>query len=521
MWYQFLWENFHFAVNLFTSLAFFSIFWLYFDAWVERKTFKEGLKILGFLLLSLSFLAHAVLIESSSLSVSVLGSGFGEQISLILKNIGYFLLLIGLITDPLIPKPKLTMIAVTNLAIPYLLAPVMAVMTAWFYLRRATIGLENHTKQVSGAFFCFAIYELLSLSNLFTSNSNVDIFRLVAPFGSIWIVTHVILVIGSIILIKWTFSYLLKRINTQLFIIFTTTTLTVFLLTAISFTFLLLKNLSDETLARLQTDVAVLSFALDSKKSEAEAAATILAQNPQMIEAVNLKDRKTLALGTQDLLLSQKLWSVVIVDDMGQVLARGEERDRVGDSMSGNSLIKRALIGEKGSSLFAQEGAIAPTMLIQAVVPIKLAEKVVGASVVAMTLDNNFLDGVKKVTGLEIGIYGGEVLSATTISDLAGKTRPIGIKESNTNIKNMVLIRGEGYSGLTTLLNSSYFAVYHPLRDINNEIVGMLLAGRPSSSIFISAGKSIELTFLITVVMMVLSIFPSYLISKYIYNQLK
>lgn len=521
MWYQFLWENFHFAINLFTALAFFSIFWLYFDAWTERKTLKEGLKILGFLLLSLSFLAHAVFIESSDLTSSILGGGINEKVAMIMRNFGYLLLVVGLVADPLIPKPKLTAFTLSNVALPYLLSPVMAVMAAWLYLRRATIGLENHTKQVSLAFFMFAFYELLSILSLFVNNPNVDIFRLVVPFGPIWIAAHLVLLIGAGILIKWAFSYLLKRINTQLFIIFTTTTLSVFLLTTISFTFLLLKNLSDETLIRLGTDVSVLSFALDAKKSEAQASAAILAQNTQIIEAIATKDRKILAPAAEELLISRKVNSVVIVDDSGQVIARGEERDRIGDSLSNNSLVKRALIGENVSSLMTQESVLAPMVLVRAAVPIKSGDKVVGATVVAVSLDNNFLDGVKKISGLEMGIYGNDVLSATTISDLRGVTRPIGTKETREEIKNKVLIKGEEYSGIVSLLNTSYFAVYHPLKDVDNEVVGMLLAGRPSSSVFETARKSIEMTFLITVVLMVLSILPSYLVAKYIFNQLK
>jgi len=184
-------------------------------------------------------------------------------------------------------------------------------------------------------------------------------------------------------------------------------------------------------------------------------------------------------------------------------------------------LIKRALIGEQISSLVSKEGAIAPSVLVRAATPIISEENVIGAVVVAITLDNSFLDGIKEFTGLEAGIYGGDILSATTISDLKGQTRPIGIKESSLDIKNNVLTKGENYKGLVSLLNTSYFAVYRPLKDVDNEVVGMLLVGRPAVTIFATAGKSIELTFLVTIILILFSIFPSYLISKYITNQLR
>lgn len=520
MWLQFLWENLHFAANLFAALAFFSIFWLYFDAWTDRKTLKEGLKILGFLLLSMSFLAHSILIESSGLSGSILTVEINEKIAMILRNLGYLLLVIGLATDPLIPKPKLNALMVTNGAFPYLLSPLGAVAAAWLYLRRATIGLENHTKKVSLAFFFMAIYELLTVSSLFVNSLDVNIFRLVSPFGPLWIAAHIMLLIGSGILIGWAFSYLLKRINTQLFIIFTTATLFIFLLTTISFTFLLLKNLSDETLTRLNTDVSVLSFALDTKKSEALASSLILAQNPKNAEAVVSRDRKVLVASAEELLLSRRISSVIVTDENGQVLARGEESDRFGDSMSENTMVKRALRGENTYSLVTQDSALAPEVLVKASVPIKSGNKIVGTVVAAISLDNNFLDGIKRVTGLETGVYGDDILSATTISDLTGDTRPIGIRESNNKIKNLVLVKGENFSDLVSILNTSYFAVYHPLKDVDNEVVGMLFVGRPALSIFVAAGKSVELTFLTTVILMVLSIFPSFFIAKYIFNQL-
>jgi len=521
MWSQFLLENFHFAVNLFAALAFFSIFWLYFDAWIDRKTFKEGLKILGFLCLSISFLAHSILIESPGLTASLLGSGLSENFAMICRNLGYLLLIAGLISDPLIPKPKLGALIITNIAFPYLTAPILCTLVAWLYLRRATLGLENHTKNVALAFFITALYELLTIPSLFVGSGNVNIFRLVAPFGPVWIAALIALLLGSAILISWTFSYLLKRINTQLFIIFTTTIISIFLLTTVSFTFLLLKSLSDETLTRLNTDVSVLSFALDAKKSETQASASILAQNTAIIDALSSNNRQVLADAAQNLLLTRKLGSVVILSDSGQVLARGEERDRIGDSMSSDPLIKKALIGQSISSLTTLDGALAPTVMVDSAVPIESAGKVVGVTVVALPLDNNFLDGIKKITGLEVSIYGGDILSATTIADLHGTTRPIGIKNTDQTVNNNVLIKGNDYSGQITLLNTPYFAVYHPLTDADNDVVGMLLAGRPSASVYAAAGKSIELTFLVTVLMIVFSILPSFLIARYITNQLK
>ncbi len=421
----------------------------------------------------------------------------------------------------MISKPKLAAGIFINFAVPQITIPLLATAAGWLYLRRATTGLEYHTKSVAYAFYLFAIYELLSISSLFSDSNNVGIYQLVSPLGPIWIIAHILLFIGSTILIKWAFYYLLKRINTQLFIIFTTTILTIFLLTTISFTFLLLKNISDETLSRLSTDTAVLSYAIDSKKSENKASASILAQNPEISTAITNNDRKVLSLVAEKLLISHKLTGVVITSETGQVLARGEDKDRIGDSISGDSVIKRALIGESISSITTLDGPLAPLVLVKSAVPVETLGKVVGAVLVTQALDNNFLDGIKKITGLEVAIYGDDTLSATTISDLSSDTRTLGIKTTNQDIRDTVLIKGKDYSNQIAILNSTYFASFKPLKDADNSVIGMLMAGRLSDSIFDTAGRSIELTFIMTVTLISLSTIPSYYLAKYLSDQLK
>lgn len=528
MWQQFLLENIHFAVNLFASLAFFSVFWLYFDAWVERKTGKEALKILGFLLLALSFLANATFVESNILSTVPLFGGVSERVSIILRTVGYLLLVLGLVADPLQAKPgdkKVAQIAgipgLLNLHLLKFATPVLAGASAWLYLIRSTKGLENHLKKVAYSLFIFSFYEVLSLTSVFLGTSNITIFNLVAPFGPVWILALITQAFGAFLLSSWAFSYLLKRINTQLFIIFTTTTLCLFLFTTVSFTFLLLKNLQDETITRLETDSAVLGFAVDSKKSEILSAASILAQNPQVASSITEGDRGALGGLAEELLLSKKLTSVLILDSAGAVLARGEERERISDSLSDDPLVKRAIAGEPNSSIGAKEGAIAPSVLVRGAVPILTEDETIGIILVSSALDNAFLDGIKQKTALSASIYAGDVLSATTISDLSGEVRPIGIAETNSKVKDSVLAKGEPHSGLFSLLNKSYFASYQPLLDVDNTTVGMLFVAREAGSVFATAGRSITLTFLVAAALIVLSVIPSYLISKYIYKQIK
>ena len=524
MWYQFFLENAHFAINLIAALAFFTVFWLYWDAWTQSRRSLELIKFSGFLLLSLSFLAHAVFIESSVLSTTFFGGRIEEIITPGARILGYILVILGLAIDPLQPHPKeekVLAIGLWPLAFRFeFLYPVLAGLAGLLYLRRATIGLENHLKKVSLSFFALAFSEFLSLGFLLRSTGDVNVYNFVAPFGPLWIIQHLTLLLAVFILLKWGFVYLFKRFNTQIFIILNTAILIIFLLTTVSFTGLLTKNIQDETLARLETDVRVLLLSIESKKSESLSDAQVIAQDSGVIAAIAEEEKGGLALILQEFLLTKKESFLLIVDADGKVLARGEDKERFGDSLSDDPVVKRALSGESAASIVSKDAVLAPEISIRAGAPIKNREEVVGAVVTGTVIDSAFVDGIKAATGLEASIYSGNVLSATTLVNPDGELRPLGIKEENGGVKSKVLEKGENFVGAVSILNTPYFASFLSLKDVDETPVGMLFVGKPQIGVFQTAGRAIESTFLVTAILMMIAVFPAYFISKYITSQI-
>lgn len=533
MWHQFFLENVHFALSLFAALIFFAIGWLYFDAWTGKKTIKDGLKIAGLFVLVISFLLDGVSIESTILSSSFLDAKIVSLFLFITRGAGYGLLFAGLISDPLQPTPKAQSGRQTvSAGIPFATAqiklsafipvikPILGSAVGFLYLRRATVGLENHLKPVALAFYILSLYELVSLSSLLQNTGNVDLYKLVAPFGPVWIAKHIILFVALLLLGRWVYYYLLKRVQTQLFMIFTTSILLIFLITTVTFTGLLLRNLEQETLRQLETDVRVLQFAVESKMGETLSDAEVLANSPQVKDALTKQSKKDLAEIAESTLLAKKQNVLVIVNEKGQVMARGEDKEQIGDSLSDDPLIKRSLFGEKSSSVVSKDGVLAPEVSIRSATPIRQDNEIVGAVMTGTVIDNAFVDGVKKTTGLDASVYGDTIRSATTFVASDGKSRWTGIKEENTVIKQKVLREGKVYRGSVVLLNVPYFAAYSPLKDVDSNPVGMLFVGRESIKVLQAAGKSIELTFLMTVILLVVSVLPSYLIARYISYQL-
>jgi hypothetical protein len=524
MWTSFFLENAHFALNLFVALVLFAIAWLYFDVWTARKKPKEGLKALGALLVSISYVIHATLVESTIITNTAIGADLNSVLTGTVRIIGYMILLSGLLSDPLEPRPN-AKAAIIPILKPFTLLPVfypfLAAATGFTYLRRATTGLENHLKPVALGFYLLALADLLGLASLLRITTNIDVYNIVAPFGWIWFIENIILLGAAIIFAKWVYYYLLKSLTTQLFMIFTTTILIIFLITTTTFTGLLLKSLQDETLSRLDTDAKVLNFAVDGKKSGALSDTELLAQNPTVISSLIAGTRDGLSALAESIIVNKKDNLLVILNNAGIVQARGEDKERIGDSLSEDQLVKKALLGTNGTSIIVKDGALSPTVSVRAISAVKSEGKIIGAVMAGVALDNTFVDGVKNATGLEAGIYGDNVLSATTIVGANGTSRYLGIKLEDKNIKDKLLQKGESYSGPVNYLTTPYFASYLPLKDVDSNPVGILFVGKPQVGVLATAGHSIELTFILAAVMLAISILPSYLISKYLAGQLK
>jgi hypothetical protein len=532
---QYIFVNSHFVISIFAALVFFAVFWLYFDAWLVKKDYKEGLIVAGLLAISISFLAQATIIEQSLLEHSLLTQNITLGIRAIFRILGYLLLIFGQLSTPLQPLPSyrtekttknqaaiifpLLGIPISQLA-PFLF-PILAVLVAYVYLKRATVGLEHHLKPIALGFFVLAVYELLGLSSFFRGTSDVTLLKIVAPFGLLWFAERAVLLVSVFIIGKWVWGYLLKRFENQLFMIITSITLSIFLLTTIFFTYATLNNLKEDVLASLKTDVGVLAYTIESKKAEILSDTQVVAQNSQVIAALVGEDKAALSELVTASLLAKKESSLIVVSPEGAVLVNAEDPERVGHSLSDNPLIQRALLGESITGITVKEGVVAPIVNVEAAVPITEAGKTLGAIRISVGIDSAFVDGVKKATGLDASVYADNIRSATTFVTADGKSRWIGITEENKEVKDKVLTKGEVFAGSVNILNVPYFAAYSPLVDVNQNPIGMLFVGRPEVSLLQTASRSIELTFITTAILLVLSIGPAFLISKYIANQVR
>jgi hypothetical protein len=534
MWLQFFAQNAHFAVGLFAALVCTAIAWLYFDAWTFSKARKEILSWVGFTLLAVSFLAQATVIEQSVLGDSLFGN-VATTIILVCRLAGYALIIIGQLIDPLmkIPDNKGLKLGETSTessgaeeggvpgtqneaskdrkmaavflpsAIGKILLPVAGLVIAALYWRRATTGLERHLTKVAIGFLLLGLADLVGLAALLRETSNPVIYS--------WVVAFL-----------WVWSYLTKRFLSQLFMVFVASTVVIFLAVSVGFTSLLLRSIREDSLHKLDTASRVLNYAMGAKQAETSAGAQQLAGTSDVANAIVAGNHEALVVLTKTYLVDKKQSSLMITDESGKVLIRAEDNARWGDSVSSDALVVRAMLGSNASSVDARRGAEAPIVEVRSIATVRdKAGNIIGTVTAGLELDTAFIDGIKRETGLQSSIYGGDTLASTTLVAPDGQTRSTGIVMANSVIKDKVLKQGKTYSGNFDIQNRHMLGVFMPVKDVDNVPVGMLMAAEPENAVLAVAGRSIELTFLLTAGLLLLSIFPAYLVSRTLERQLE
>jgi hypothetical protein len=524
---EFIGLNLYFAVNLLAALVAFAVFWLIFDAWTVRHSRTELVKWAGFLVLAIGFLFRAASIRTGTSDLAQLTGNLAN----ILRVLGYLGIVVGQFLEPLQARPEhepdpTNVPPQTNKAfflapLTGFVLPILTTLIAALYLRRATTGLERHLRPVAIGFFGLTIFELLSDFSGLAGVTNPNLYRLVATYGPIWWASLAALLIAVLVLGAWVWQYLVKRLQSQLFMLLVAQTLAVFLFSTVGFTFMLLRNAQSQTLDDLSTASHVLGYAVSSLQSETAAQADAVSQKPAVASAVLGRDHNALAAALNGYMPSHHLTLLIVTDVSAQVWLHAEDPGRWGDSVSSDPLVRRSLVGDAATSVAVSDGVVAPTVTLVASSPLRDASgTIIGTVTAGHTITGSFVDGIRSDTGLESSVYGGKVRAATTLAAADG-SRAVGIKETSATVTSHVLDHGQSYAGPASFQNRSYLAAYTPLRDVNNTTVGMLLVARPTDALFAAANHSVQLTLLFVIVLIIISVYPIYLVARYLSRQLK
>ena len=532
---EFIGQNVHFAVNLLASLAMFAVFWLTFDAWLERRKLVEGVKWAGFLSLALGFLLNGSVIDQLSNSAQS-WTHVLPIISTILRIVGYSSVFAAQLAEPLMKRPDTTneleaafkpsaqvvkqkkdsvRLVWGASTVKSIILPLLPLAIAVMYWRRSTVGLERHLRPVGVAFTGLALFEALTAVTSLQSTANPNIYNVIQTYGPIWWTAQVLLLASAYVFGNWVWRYLSKRLLSQIFIVLVTATVALYFLSTVGFSFLLLGNSRQQALTDLSTASHVLDYAVTSATAQLQAEAEAAALRPYLAEAAANNDHIKVVNTVGDFVQTHHVNILIVTNADGKVLLRSDDPDRWGDSLSENTLVQRALVGRAVSSIITQNGVVAPDVLLVSAQPLRDSKGfIVGSVQVYRSIGSAFVDSIKSSTGLDSSVYGNSRRSATTLKSSDNLHRAVGVSETNSEVLDQVLKKGNSFAGETSYANQLYLAAYAPLVDADNNKVGMLLVARPAAQLFAAATKSTELAFLTAIGLLMLSVAPVYLLSK-------
>ncbi len=515
---QFVGQSLHFGINLFAALACVAAGWLYLDAWTERHRPKELAKGGGFLLLAGGFITTGATWNDPG-ALGVLATA--------LELAGYIAVGVGELLEPIQARPKIpgytpaiTFSATGVTGVLSWCLPFAALGVAALYWQRVVVGLERHYRAPAVSFTLLAIANAFALADRWQTSANPLLQQLAQPLGLFWVIDHLILAAAAIVLARWVWRYLAKRLLSQLFLTITSLTFIVVLIATVSVSGILLTNLQRDSLTSLATATKVLGYAIDSKTAETRTDAEVLAQNPGVVQAATARDSAALSTLANALLVQKQLSEAIITDEAGLVLARASDPERHGDSLSADPLVQHALAGTTTSSIASHSGALSPTLVTTTATPIRIGDQIIGLALASVALDNAFVDGIKHTTGLDSTVYSGSTRAATTLTQADGVSRAIGTKEAHLQITTQVLKQDQIWQGVTDISNQSFLAVYLPLKDVDNSVIGMLFVGQPQDVGLQSARQAIKLTFASAAILLLSIMLPVYFIARGISRQL-
>lgn len=256
-----------------------------------------------------------------------------------------------------------------------------------------------------------------------------------------------------------------------------------------------------------------------NKIVQIESVTRLTAARSLIIGAVKEKNRNFLRKDLEKTLRREKLDILTVVDKSGNVICRGRNPDLSGDNLMGDRFVAHAARSRQivsGTDIVSKERLlqespdlaaqalmdVTPTpkakarenrqetsgMMLKTAVPIFDDENnFQGVMLGGILLNRNFeiVDKIKEIVhekeiykGREIGtatIFQNDLRISTNVKNQDG-TRAITTLVSE-EVYDAVLNRGERFVGDAFVVNAWYIAAYEPIRDVDNDIIGILYVG--------------------------------------------
>lgn len=511
-------QSIQFSFYILCTVTFFSTALLFFDSWRVGSTKAFPLvRGMGFLFFALSYVEN----------IGIYDLHFPANFFLLAKVTASALIYISFISEPLLTKPKLSslpvlifppiIIAASGLALHSIIIA-FCLMTAFFCWQKKEKSFDKQLYPLVFVFGFLALSEALLLPSYWASSQSVFFSTLFSEYGAVSVVQKIVTAVAVGLLAWWSWGYVRFRFQLQLFFITFITTVLLFLIITTSFSYLLIRNMETALFNNLIKNTKVVQFALEQRALEVLSHTEAIASHSRLQLAIEKSDFASLELLLTDEINSGSVTSVTITNDTGVVLVNSAEPESTGSTLSQESFAFIKHDNKPNASLFVENNTGFPQLAIQATSPIfssTTPKKIIGYTITTDSIDTAFVDGFKKATDLDVSLYSGNSLSATSITTTDGISRSLGLLETNKQVLEEVLKNGESTAILHTVLNVTRYEAYSPIVTQNTNI-GMISVAQSQSIFFESVTQAVVTIRTGSFISMLLIALPLYLISRFI-----
>ena len=295
---------------------------------------------------------------------------------------------------------------------------------------------------------------------------------------------------------------------------FVLTTVAIFLMLAIALstvsTLWINKNTINDAQHRVEVAIRWAREAFNQKNRDAHQVLAVVAQNELLRDFLDNPRDPKLAAAVQEKFNNVRrqhhmdILNIVSAD--GTVLLRTRPPFERGDDISDNPFIRHVLLNGKsiegtivlsrsalvreGESLLerAVDATGEPTgMFTGTAVPVMRGGKLIGiiSSGTLVNGNNDLIDTIRDAVSYGDYYKGRSVGTATIfMGDKRIATNVVGNKagratgtSASAEVADMVLLRGESWSGRAWVVDAWYLSYYEPIRDPDNNLIGMLYVG--------------------------------------------
>jgi len=488
----FLVNNFVFAFGMMGAIVFLMAAWLSFDAYRLRKDYLVLLRTVGFTLSALWYLVHSLTL-GNDLLLYIVGLLGGLGVLCIMSS---FLKKNDLIMHTIIVIPAFSLVS----GYAYSASTIILFLISYLAFRQWKKE-QNPTWIPFCISFLFLAISTFFLAFIQESNQTHPFFiaYLCFQFG------------GALSLGYWVWQYMRLRIRESFIMISVGVTFILATVVTLAFSTILIGRVINETAQNLTTDVKVLNLSIQSLKGEAFAKVENIAREEEIVAGLVKNNISDLTLLSENLLQKYNLGFLTIADPDGNVLVRAHALSRRGDSVSSERVFEEAL---RNHSYVTIEDSSVEGFSIRAGSPVLSKNKIVGVVIAGFSLDNPFVDKLKRDTGLEIFVYKDATSIAGTAFAPDGVKRLVGIRLADSNISTQVLGEGQIVTSNVFMYDEPFQASYSPLSNEDGKVVGMLSVAKHQQDIINIANATNRLTLLTVILILFVLCLPIYILAK-------